>query len=782
MRRSTPTAPPAPKPRLGGLEEQYHLLMEEVSDRALLILDPEGCVAAWNSGRRRFFGYREEEIVGRHWAVFFTPQDQARGLPQKELRAAVEMGEEGQDHWWVRKDATWLWCSGRLKVLLHDDGTLRGFARVLSDQTQARLREEELGRARERFQLAAAAVDGMLYDADLATGSVDRGEGLLLLTGYHPEEAEPTTAWWVERIHPDDWPRWLTVRAALQANPAQRLQELEYRVRHKDGRYLLILDRALILRDDSGRPMRLVGCAFDISKRRHAEEALRESEERHRIISELTSDYNYTLRVDPDGSFHLDSVSEAFTRVTGYPLDELNARGGWQILIHPEDRPIAQQGSELILAGQASEGVLRLVTREGAVRWIRFLNRPFRDESQGRVIRIIGAAQDISEQKHAVAALRESEERFQAFMNNGPSVAWMKNEELRYVYVNKPYEQLIRKRLAECLGRTDFDLWPPQVAHQLREADQAVLASGRVLEATEGFADPDGRFRHWLVYKFPFTNAAGQRFVGGLAIDITDRRRVEKEARESRERLQILSRQLIATQENERRRLARELHDEIGQTLTAISINLQVVRIKDGQPGPGHAALEEALAIVDRTIRQVRQLSLDLRPSLLDDLGLEPALRWYANRQIQRTGLVIRLHTNLADGRLPVELETACFRLTQEALTNVVRHARARQVWIELRQRRDALVLVVRDDGAGFDPSEVRQRTAEGASLGLLGMRERVELLGGTLAIESQPGKGTCIAVQLPLAEAAGRKPSGESEPEGWRPSASTGTQQREAE
>ena len=154
---------------------------------------------------------------------------------------------------------------------------------------------------------------------------------------------------------------------------------------------------------------------------------------------------------------------------------------------------------------------------------------------------------------------------------------------------------------------------------------------------------------------------------------------------------------------------------------------------------------------------------------MLDDLGLEPALRWYADRQVRRTGLAIHLDTALADCRLPAEVETACFRVAQEALTNVARHARARRVWIELQQRGAAVELAVRDDGAGFDPKAVRKRAAEGAGFGLLGMQERVELLGGEFTIESFPGRGTSIrdrfVVPAPSAEEPARKVDDETNP-----------------
>ena len=192
-----------------------------------------------------------------------------------------------------------------------------------------------------------------------------------------------------------------------------------------------------------------------------------------------------------------------------------------------------------------------------------------------------------------------------------------------------------------------------------------------------------------------------------LAVAIQQARLFEQVST-GRQRLRTLSRQLIMAQETERRHLARELHDEIGQSLTAISINLHALKSASGPEG--RARQEEGLDIVDRTIQQVRNLSLDLRPSMLDDLGLAATLRWLVDRQVQRTGLVAHFAVESSGAPLPPDMAIAGFRVAQEALTNVVRHARVRHVWVELRQGEEEVDLAIRDDGVGFDPEAARGR------------------------------------------------------------------------
>ncbi len=247
------------------------------------------------------------------------------------------------------------------------------------------------------------------------------------------------------------------------------------------------------------------------------------------------------------------------------------------------------------------------------------------------------------------------------------------------------------------------------------------------------------------------------QLIAERAASILEHARLFEQVRAGRERSQVLSQQLMEAQEAERRHLARELHDEIGQALTAIKINLQAVQRSVGEP-TASSRLDESIGIVDRVLQQVRNMSLDLRPSLLDDLGLLAALRWYLDRQSKRAGFAAEFHAEPPDIRASANLETACFRVAQEALTNIVRHAGASHVRVELRQQDNELQLKIHDDGSGFDVAAARQRAARGGSLGLLGMQERVLLIGGRIDIDSAAGRGTTIWVRFPLTSALERR------------------------
>ena len=210
-------------------------------------------------------------------------------------------------------------------------------------------------------------------------------------------------------------------------------------------------------------------------------------------------------------------------------------------------------------------------------------------------------------------------------------------------------------------------------------------------------------------------------------------------------------RQWVISQEAEYRRLARHLHDGIGQLLAATAMHAHLA--KDLPQPDARPHLEQCLAILEQAIEQVREISLDLSPSTLDKLGLPDTLRFYLDHQSQRTGLAVNLIVSSAWTPLPPEVEAVCFRVTQEAVVNVIRHASAGHVQVELRQDPEAVYLTIRDNGAGFDPAWLEQSDERTGQLGLVAMRLRVELVGGCWSIESAPGQGTRIRVCFPANE-----------------------------
>ena len=242
-----------------------------------------------------------------------------------------------------------------------------------------------------------------------------------------------------------------------------------------------------------------------------------------------------------------------------------------------------------------------------------------------------------------------------------------------------------------------------------------------------------------------------------------ERRVAERTAElsEANRALKAMSLRLFEVQEAERRFIARELHDEVGQTLTGLKLVLETSF--HPAPGPECEAMQEAVSLIDELMERIRTLSVDLRPHMLDDLGLLTALEWHFQRYGKQTGIQVHFkHTPLAR-RLPTQLETAAFRIVQEALTNIARHARVKEVNVRLWADDERLRIQVEDAGAGFDPA---QALASRASAGLAGMRERAELIGGEFTLESTPGTGTLLTVELPMPLSPGEAVEQEGRPQ----------------
>ena len=259
----------------------------------------------------------------------------------------------------------------------------------------------------------------------------------------------------------------------------------------------------------------------------------------------------------------------------------------------------------------------------------------------------------------------------------------------------------------------------------------AALAFGRELPIESPLTDPVGLFRLLALV-----------VLAGYVI------LTQEQLSKCADRLRSLSRRLFSVQEDERRHLARELHDEFGQVLVSIGMHLRAAR---RGAGAEHPSLDNSIQLVQRAAEQLRSLVLELRPSVLDSAGLDAALGWLAEEFGRRTGMSVELSGSIGD--LPDPVEIGCFRVVQEALTNVMRHARARRIWIALNRNETVAELVVRDDGIGFSVTTILAGGPYQGKLGLTGMLERAELLGGTLDIDSRPGNGTLIRLRVPAAK-----------------------------
>ncbi len=654
--------------------------------------------------------------------------------------------------------------------------------------------ERAFRQSEERSRILLDNISDGILIADAETGKfVEVNKMMCDMLGYSREEIMDLG---IEDIHPPaDLP-------AVIAGFRQRVKNNErfgenLPVMRKDGTvfYADIGHTTLTL---NGRKCG-AGIFRDITERRQAEEeterlfqelaqkavSLKESEARFRSIAEMSIDVIF--RLDLKGLFTY--VSPTVVRTFGFAAGDILGKHFLEF-VHQDDRRSAIGVSRALLRGKEVRSLeLRIVKMNGRFLYgeinivpvmrasaIAEIHGVFHDitgrkEMENRIRGInIGLERriaertaeleitdqalkrEIAERARTQATLRESWTRFQQLAENIREIFWIWDVPGRqFLYISPAYEQVWGRTCESLYDQPDSFL---ECVHQ--EDAPRVSSSATRQEVGTPFDEefriirPDSSIRWVWARAFSIPNEQGEisRFVG-IAEDITDRKSAEQLLRTHADQLQVLSSRLIEAREAERRFIARELHDEIGQQLTGVKMTLDMMM--RSVPDSLTVQMQDAQSLIAGLLKQVRELSLELRPSMLDDLGLLPALTWHFDRYRSQTGISVAFTHDGLERRLDPVIETALYRVVQESLTNAARHADTREVSVSLALDGTDLRLSVADCGAGFDPGEVRART-----MGLFGMRERVEALGGSLAIQSAPGAGTMVTATVPLRDAAG--------------------------
>jgi len=458
------------------------------------------------------------------------------------------------------------------------------------------------------------------------------------------------------------------------------------------------------------------------------------------------------FEVIPDMVFVVDAeenvlfVNEAASRAMGRKAEELVGRKQKE-LFHPS---LAERHSQAIQSVFATGEILVTENQQDLHLqpvWIDTRLVPFRDPG-GTIVAVVGIVRDVTARREAQEALALREAFLRGMLDNFPQLVWFKDPDGKFLVVNQPFAHAAGKtHPSDLIGLDDFAIWPHELAARYVADDQEVMRT-RQQKLVEEQLSVRGVLRWVETFKSPVFDAGG-KVIGttGLGHDITRRRQLQEEQRRSREQLRALAAHVEAGREQERLRIAREIHDELGQSLTCMGMDLAFLDKQIDPKNQEAAARVAALAeLVKDTIRSVRRISSELRPSILDDLGLGAAVEWLAHDVQTRTEMTCTVDVP-EDLSLPIDLATPLFRICQEALTNVTRHAGATEVSIRLESTEENVLLVVADNGRGITDEEIRRH----GSLGLLGMKERVSLLGGSLDVQGRPGEGTTLSIRMPL-------------------------------
>jgi PAS domain S-box-containing protein len=594
------------------------------------------------------------------------------------------------------------------------------------EEVQRQLQENE-----ERLRLALVAANQGLYDLDVQSGEARVSPEYATMLGYDPADFHETNARWIERLHPEDREAAVgAYRDYLEGRVPTYQVEFRQRTRSGDWKWILSLGQ-IVERDAQGQPRRMLGTHTDITGRKQAEAALRASEEKYRRLFDLESDALFLIEKETGQIIEANAAAAA---LYGFSREELLARRNVDLSAEPGQTRQAT----------ASE-LQRIPTRwhrkkDGTVFPVEIHASHF--QLGGRALHL-AAIRDITERQRAEAAVRESEARYRRFFEHDLTGDFVSSMEGRILDCNAAFARMMgfdsisaalaadptafypapedRRRFVERLQREKV------LEHLELDLVRRDGARITVVENVVGVFDAEGRLVQWFGYMF----------------DITRRQQAERA-------LHDLTGRLLRSQDEERRRIARELHDATAQNLAALNMNLAL--LEQGLPADQlalRALLADCQALTDRSVQEIRTLSYLLHPPLLDEFGLVRAVRDYAEGFARRSGLRVELDLPADWERLPAALELALFRVLQESLGNVYRHSGSPMARIALRRGPASVELEVADAGRGLPPEGV-DGGSRPAGVGVLGMRERLRQLGGQLRIESGLS-GVRVLAMLPL-------------------------------
>jgi PAS domain S-box-containing protein len=639
----------------------------------------------------------------------------------------------------VRPDGTVIWVERIGRAHFDEQGRMVRMVGMTADITDRKLAESELVLAHDRLRMAMEAGKSMGWDRDVKSGRDILFGDLQSVFGIPSEVFDARVEDFHRRVHPAD--RGRVLELIDDAMQTQKPYAAEFRILSPDGTARWVAARGKFYYSPDGEPERMLGIAVDITERKLVEEALRESEERLRLAAQAGKMYAFDWDVATDVIVR----SAESTHILGSTTEPIRLIKQ-QLLasVHPDDRAtFIASNTERTPESPNTQISFRFLRPDGSVLWLEKTGQAFFDE-QGRIVRMIGMIADITERKLAEEALRESEERLRLAVQLGKIYAFEWDVATDVVIRSEEGSHILG------LTGKPIRLTHQQILARVHPEDQATFIAS-IAELTPErpntqisyrFLRPDGSVL-WLERTgHAFFDEQGRmvRMVG-MVMDVTGHKLAE-------EALASVSGKLIEAHEEERTRIARELHDDIGQRLALLVNDLEMM----GQDPPDSAAevrnrIYEHLRRVDEIATDVQAISHRLHSSKLRYLGIVVAAKSFCNELSEQHKVEIDFtHIDIPPS-VPEEVSLCLFRVLQEALHNAVKHSRVRHLEVELRGASDGIHLSVRDSGVGFDP----EVAINNRGLGLVSMQERVNLVKGTFSIDSKPKRGTTIHVRVPF-------------------------------
>lgn len=650
------------------------------------------------------------------------------------FRKAVEQGEPYDlevPFVTVKGNHRWVRTVGHAE--LHEGIVARVTGNII-DITQQHEAAESLRTSEEKYHALFELSKDAAYLVSLDGHFLEVNQAWIDLFGYTRDEASRLR---VEAIYEDP-----SVRAAVFLPHIEQGGEVidwEIRFRKRNGTVMDCLCNVVARRDASGAIICLQGMVRDITEQKRSQRALKESEEKYRQLFEQSVDAINLVGVDGK----IIEANPAWFSLFGYAPDDVGSYDAADVYVEPEGRA---RFLRAIAEQDTVEDEVQFKRKDGTV----FDCHRVVTVRRAADLSIVGyqtVFHDVTETRKAERALRENEEKYRQIFDQSIAPISLLAPDGHLIDANDAWFRLFGYSREDALSINAANLNPTP---ELREESvRRLLSSGTLIDDEARVKTRDGTIidvlRSMVVRHNPDGSVLGYQSVWR---DVTELRRVQDELLASREQLRQLALRIQDAREDERTAIARELHDHFGQELTALRLDLQ--SLTSSPPPAGDAGLVRIrgiLQLVDRMSQEVRRVISEMRPGMLDDLGLCAALEWQAGQFSERTGIACNLILTADDTRLPPSVNTALFRTFQELLTNVARYAGADYVDVSLISDSDCVYLAVVDDGRGITDEELHDST----SLGILGIQERIRACGGNVTFQGEPGKGTTVTVTVPL-------------------------------
>lgn len=618
-----------------------------------------------------------------------------------------------------------------------ETGQITGAFISTTDITEKKKAEESILKTNARFQILSKATSDMVWDLNLEDRSLWWNDNYYQLLGYKKYKELVTLDDWFEHIHPDERERvYRLFMSAIEGKDSSWRDEYQYR--KADGSYLNVLDRGYIMRNEQGKAFRMIGSMVDMTPIYQVQKKIIESENRLRTILDTNPECIKLM----DRDCHLLDINRAgLEMIEADSYEEIMGQSILQVVAIPYRDKAAELVSRAA-EGEKSRMEFQMNTLKGKNRWCELSIVPFRNAA-GEIISVLGVTIDITERKNAESELARNEIKYRTLVEQAADAILLFENGGQLVDVNSGAISL--------LGYSKEELLAMKMQDMLMMEENRFTPFQLELESKGSSS-----FRQWQMRKkdgsYVTTEVRSQQLPDGRYLsvirDLSERIKAEKELQHYYNQLKELNIYLQNVREDERTGIAREIHDELGQQLTVLKMDISWLSKKLDTDKPEiREKLDDLLEMVDNTVKSVRRISSELRPSLLDDLGLPAAIEWHAQEFMKRTGLVIETNIEQQEVALPGKLAITLFRVFQESLTNVARHANASLIQVSLKLENQRLLMEVLDNGQGFLTGDIEKKK----TLGILGMKERIAIIKGDYDIQSSPGKGTRVKVSIPL-------------------------------